>query len=59
MHSREHHYGYCNISVNCTWLLQASAAISMLQQFIASNDNDGDVLDEDSLLEDSLLENTS
>ena len=47
------------MSVNCTWLLQASAAISTLQQFIASNDNDGDVLDEDSLLEDSLFENTS
>ena len=42
------------MSVNCTWLLQASVAISRLQQFIASNDNDGDVLDED-----SLFENTS
>ena len=30
----------------------------MIQQFIASNDNDGDVLDEDSLLEDSLYEDT-
>ena len=45
------------MSVNSTWLLQACGHI-MLQQFIDSNDNDGDVLDEDSLLEDSQYEET-